>query len=86
VKRTKALYIFLLTVIFLAFALLITAKLAGANADTVIQEITTEAGPMRAAAFVALIYQQCRTGQGCAVIEPTPAQPCDSNPDWPYCP
>ena len=33
-KRTKALYLFILTVIFLAFALLITAKLAGAAGDS----------------------------------------------------
>jgi hypothetical protein len=74
-KRTKALYIFLLTVIFLAFALLITAKLAGAQDDQ-----------QRIVLFMPVLYQQCRTGQVCAVIEPTPAQPCDSNPDWPYCP
>lgn len=77
-KRTKALYLFILTIIFLAFALLITAKLAGANADDPDQH--------RAVVFLPVVLQQCRIGQDCAVVEPTPAQPCDSNPDWPYCP
>lgn len=73
-KRTKALYLFILTIIFLAFALLITAKLAGANADDPDQH--------RAVVFLPVVLQQCRVGQDCAVVEPTPQPECDAKYWW----
>ena len=73
-KRTKALYLFILTVIFLAFALLITAKLAGANADDPEQH--------RAVVFLPVVLQQCRIGYECAIVEPTPQPPCDEEYWW----
>jgi hypothetical protein len=73
VKRTKALYLFILTVIFLAFALLITAKLAGANVDP---------DQHRVVVFLPVVLQQCRIGYECAIVEPTPQPPCDAKYWW----
>jgi len=72
-KRNKALYLFILTVIFLTFALLITAKLAGANVDP---------GQLRVVVFIPMLLQQCRIGQDCAVVEPTPQPECDEEYWW----
>jgi hypothetical protein len=73
-KRTKALYLFIWTVIIVTCILLITAKLAGANADDPEQH--------RIVLFLPVVLQQCRIGQDCALPEP-PAQPeCDEEYWW----
>ena len=72
-KRTKALTLFIWSVIIITCILLLAAQLAGANVDP---------EQLRMVVFLPVVLQQCRIGQDCAVVEPTPQQPCDAKYWW----
>jgi hypothetical protein len=73
----KLLYAIILIVILAAFFLIVTAKLAGANADE-----PASADQHRPVVFFPILLQQCRTGYNCAVVEPTPQAECDLKYWW----